>query len=164
MSLVRCKECGAQISTLAESCPGCGAKQSKSSGRLKAFFLLVVVLAAGNVIFGVNSPSKRPSQSEPEKTPEEIRRAEDLKKREDRAFAFGKAIRQHAREPDSVDFIQMFVSNDGNVACAEYRAKNGFGGMTIERAVMTGSKFTTEASSWSKHCKNGMNDTIYMVK
>jgi len=30
MAMTKCKECGAQISTTAESCPHCGAKQKKT--------------------------------------------------------------------------------------------------------------------------------------
>lgn len=40
MAIINCKECGTQISTKAESCPKCGAKQVKTSGCAK--FVLII--------------------------------------------------------------------------------------------------------------------------
>jgi hypothetical protein len=42
--MTQCKECGHQVSTKAEACPGCGAKQPKSSGCLKFVVIGVVLL------------------------------------------------------------------------------------------------------------------------
>lgn len=44
MAVVKCKECGGQVSTKAKACPSCGAKQPKKVGILGWLFVLVVVL------------------------------------------------------------------------------------------------------------------------
>lgn len=50
MAMTKCKECGAEISTTADACPRCGAKQVRTSGCAKlalgviVFFVLVSVL------------------------------------------------------------------------------------------------------------------------
>ena len=48
MAMTKCKECGAEISTTADACPKCGAKQVRTSGCAKVvlgFLGLIVFLA-----------------------------------------------------------------------------------------------------------------------
>ncbi len=48
MAMTRCKECGNEISTKADSCPKCGAKQVRTSGCAKVvlgFIVLIVLLS-----------------------------------------------------------------------------------------------------------------------
>lgn len=59
MAMTTCKECKAQISTTAESCPHCGAKRRKTSGCAMvaaAFFGLVFVLAIARGCAGDTTP------------------------------------------------------------------------------------------------------------
>lgn len=44
MALVKCKECGNQVSTKAKNCPTCGAKVVKKVGIIGWLFVLVIVL------------------------------------------------------------------------------------------------------------------------
>src|ERR1700676_1905973 len=49
MALVKCKECGEQVSTSAKSCPKCGAKPPKKTSMITwvvGFFLIFAVYAA----------------------------------------------------------------------------------------------------------------------
>ena len=68
MALVRCKECGAEISTKAVSCPKCGAVRKAQAGRtgcltwVIAFFVVAGVIGA--IIESAVKPSK-PTASEP---------------------------------------------------------------------------------------------------
>lgn len=58
MSLIKCKECGKEISEEARTCPNCGAKTSKSKKRNKVIvkiviaILIIVILA---MIIGISS-------------------------------------------------------------------------------------------------------------
>ena len=66
MALVKCKECGKEISDKAESCPHCGAPQKKKStqygcGTLIFFGIIVLVLAG---MFSSKDPSTTPSPPE----------------------------------------------------------------------------------------------------
>ncbi|MDW3024686.1 MAG: zinc ribbon domain-containing protein [Alphaproteobacteria bacterium] len=47
MSLIKCKECGKEISKSARRCPNCGGKVSRGGRWLKRLFLLVLLAAAG---------------------------------------------------------------------------------------------------------------------
>jgi hypothetical protein len=46
MGMIKCKECGAEISTKADACPKCGAKQVRTSGCAK-----IVLVAIGLFVF-----------------------------------------------------------------------------------------------------------------
>lgn len=60
MALVKCKECGEQVSTKAEACPKCGAKMPKRSS-LGAWLVLVIILF---VVYAANqSPSSNRKSS-----------------------------------------------------------------------------------------------------
>ncbi|MDW2975118.1 MAG: zinc-ribbon domain-containing protein [Alphaproteobacteria bacterium] len=47
MSLIKCRECGKEISASARRCPNCGGKVSRGGRWLKRLVLLVLLLAAG---------------------------------------------------------------------------------------------------------------------
>ncbi|CAE6906866.1 conserved protein of unknown function [Pseudomonas marincola] len=44
MALIKCRECGGQISSKASACPGCGAKPKKSVGVIGWIFVIFIVL------------------------------------------------------------------------------------------------------------------------
>ena len=52
MALIKCKECGEEISKKAEQCPKCGAPGKKKIGFFKWLFIIFVVL----VIIGIIVP------------------------------------------------------------------------------------------------------------
>ncbi len=60
MALIKCKECGKEISNTAISCPNCGAKNKNNnetaSGRLKAICFLIPLI--GIIIFAINISTK----------------------------------------------------------------------------------------------------------
>lgn len=62
MAIVKCKECGHEISTKAEACPQCGAKRKPSSmgcgGLIVVIFLAFVILTTIGIVVG---PGDQPS-------------------------------------------------------------------------------------------------------
>lgn len=73
--------------------------------------------------------------------------------RMDTAAETVKAIRGAMRDPDSLVVDSIGVDQNGDVACVAYRARNGFGGVNRESAILVGralKKATTEL--WTKHC------------
>lgn len=60
MALVKCKECGEQVSTGAQSCPKCGAKPPKKTSVFTWFVLIVIVLIAYSAM---NAPTTTPPAS-----------------------------------------------------------------------------------------------------
>lgn len=58
MALIKCKECGNQLSSKAKACPGCGAKPAKGVGVLGWIFVIVIVLPlAWNFGTGMGKPA-----------------------------------------------------------------------------------------------------------
>ena len=65
MALRKCKECGKEISTKAESCPNCGAKVKKKMGCLQSILLIFIVLIAIGYFSSKSdyAPSSSPTKS-----------------------------------------------------------------------------------------------------
>lgn len=62
MAVVKCKECGGQVSTKAASCPSCGAKAPKKTSRVAWLALIVVALLAYQAATN-DAPPKPPAQA-----------------------------------------------------------------------------------------------------
>ena len=65
MALKKCKECGNDVSTEADSCPKCGAVLKKKTGFFRfvggAFLIFITLVAVGVLISGVSNPPKTSS-------------------------------------------------------------------------------------------------------
>ena len=66
MAMTKCKECGGEISTKADACPRCGAKQVRTSGCAK-----IVLIFLGLMVFVamIGRCGREPSTSSPATTP-----------------------------------------------------------------------------------------------
>lgn len=96
---------------------------------------------------------------------EQERKAELAKAQEDRRFQFtvllAKAIKDAARDPDSLVWEDISANDDASVVCFKFRAKNGFGGMNREVAAFANGKMSQTAGAWNKNCAGKtMNDLI----
>jgi len=69
-----------------------------------------------------------------------------------------KVIKKNLREPDSLVIETVLTNENATVVCAEYRAKNGFGGMTREFIVYANKNLSQSAEVWNKHCLKEMFD------
>lgn len=164
MAMTKCKECGKEISTKAGACPNCGAKVKKQVGILGIIFSLIV----GGAIFSGVTASKKEEIAQANKSPQQIA-AEKAKKDADLhryavAVAAAKSIKGAMRDPDSLKFDSMRVSEDGKTVCAEYRAKNGFGGMNKEFVTFVKDIGHRDAATWNKNCRGAMTDQLYAVE
>ena len=57
----------------------------------------------------------------------------------------------------------MGTDDAANVVCLQYRARNGFGGMSVERMTVTTKEAGAEAVLWNRHCTGtGMHDMLYV--
>lgn len=63
MALVKCAECGAEVSSKAETCPKCGAKVAKPMGCASVLGVILVALMA-IVIFAGTSSDPQPNSSQ----------------------------------------------------------------------------------------------------
>lgn len=75
MAMTKCKECGAEISTTADACPKCGAKQVRTSGCAKValgvfvFFAFVIIVGQCSRNESTSNPSPASSTSAATSTP-----------------------------------------------------------------------------------------------
>jgi len=159
MALIKCRECGKDISTEAKACPHCGAKPPY---RPSLAFILIAGLL---VVFGIKASieSSRPPHQDAPKTAEQI--AEDAaKERRHLVVAVtAKKLKDSMREPDSVEWLYIGTNDTAEVVCLRYRARNGFGGMTVETMTVTTNEAGTEAVLWNRHCTGtGLHDMLYV--
>lgn len=148
MSLVKCRECGAQVSTSAVSCPGCGAK-AKKTGMFTWFvggLALVGVLSA--VISGTGAPS-RPAVP--------VKSAEQLAEEQAKEAVFQKVVtgarllKQGSKNPASFQLEKAAVMVDGSI-CYQYRGTNSFNATVLEQYVVSSKGGSKDASAWNKYC------------
>lgn len=65
----------------------------------------------------------------------------------------GEALRRATRDPESVIFESVKANAGATVICLQYRAKNGFGGMTREVLVLTPKGTSQEMAAWNTSCR-----------
>ena len=154
MALKPCSECGARISTRADSCPQCGAKEPASMGPVRRLLLGFAALFGAVYLFAPGTNSITPSEppAKPVKTAEQLAVEEAHKVRSMKAIFVVTAIKHGLRDPDSARWKFVGVNDDASVVCVEYRAKNGFGGLNLERAAYAKGKVSSTAASWNRHC------------
>lgn len=164
MALVKCKECGEQVSTKAKTCPKCGAKPPKKTSFLTWAVLVFIALT----VYGVYqqesnmTPEQRKARAEQraiaakekeaELAKEAAQKAEKEKENKRKGFhclsswngshpALKKYAEENMRDPDSFEHIETRITpvteNGTHQLIMKYRAKNGFGGMTVGSAIAT---------------------------
>jgi hypothetical protein len=63
-----------------------------------------------------------------------------------------KLLKDSLREPDSMVIDKALASQDGNVICIRYRGRNGFGGMSVEQLIISGTQQGSTEDDWRRHC------------
>ena len=137
MSLVACTECGNQISNSAKACPNCGHELPKPSTakRIRKWVLYFIAFTVVMQIIGVMTGTKKsfPSAESKDKKPTLNRMVADCEVNWELAF------KSKMRDPDSLDWdrknAEFGMYKDKTVIAVPYRAKNGMGGMTLDKAL-----------------------------
>lgn len=86
MALVKCKECGADVSSKAAACPKCGAKPTKKTSIFTWVVLVVTLIAAWAMITGESGLSSSSSTTAAAGSSPSARKAEALKGVELKSF------------------------------------------------------------------------------
>lgn len=148
MALKDCKECGKQISTEAESCPHCGAKQPKPTSRLS-------ILIAGLVLIGILQSawkSDPPAAPKPPPDPAGERRL----KEEVGALLYIKGTMKNPASFELVDFIRT----PENSLCITYRGTNSFNAVITQHHVINNSVNSNNAKDWKAHCAGRFGEDV----
>ncbi len=154
MAMVKCKECGNDVSTSASACQKCGAKPPKKTS--------VVTLVIGGgfalAVFGMVISANSERQAQPVKSAAQIA----LEAKKSAAFAQTvlvlSALKASLRAPDSLTFESIRANDDASIVCVEYRAQNGFGGLNKEILVYAKGKATNTPAAWNKNCTQSLFD------
>lgn len=149
MRLVSCKECKHQISKSAKVCPNCGYQKSKISVT-RIFFLCFLVL----IIYSAYTMEPAPPLPKTQLTPEQ-QASED---RFQKVSFIGSALITNLHDPNSVEWLFIGSDEKADLVCFEYRAKNGFGALRLEKTAILNGK----EASWDKNCaKANLYDTTH---
>jgi DNA-directed RNA polymerase subunit RPC12/RpoP len=168
MALMKCLECGGDVSSEAQSCPHCGVlvkKPKPPMSRAKKLALCAVGLFVLSVVYQTDQSAQRKAA----RTPEQV--AADEKEAAQEAVRVGAVrvavdqLRKSLRDPDSLVVESARAAADPVLVCIEYRAKNGFGGMNKEFVVFTGKKaYPGNAAVWNKSCLGALRDYTQAVR
>ena len=175
MALVKCKECGEQISTKAKSCPKCGATPPKKTSFVTwAVLVLIVLVVYGTMQEQANlTPEQKAARTEQrkaeseaeEKKDAERKLAQDQKTKEYIWIEKGKeSVLAKLKDPKSAEFKEVYFFRGADnvpITCGQVNSKNSFGGYVgFQRFVSAGSpemtflqnEVTDFATVWNKFC------------
>tara|TARA_R100000900_G_scaffold29754_1_gene23976 strand:- start:395263 stop:395763 length:501 start_codon:yes stop_codon:yes gene_type:complete len=143
-NLIDCKECGHSVAKSAKTCPNCGVdKPGKhppppptTSEQVVTFIILALII--GGVYFWMReTPEERQARiAEESRIEEENRQAgfHCLSSLNGSHRLLARAVQESLRNPDSFEHIETRItpvdSNGEHLLFMEYRATNGFGGVT----------------------------------
>lgn len=164
MALVKCKECGSEVSSKAEACPKCGARVARKPmgcGSLIGVIILgAIIISAFSSIFSSSKDTKSTAAAvPPPETPEQAATRKQKDAAVQRATAGAVALKKAMRDPDGFKLESALVIDGSGAVCYDYRAKNGFGGTNVGHAVFSGDGKTFKTSEmdgftrlWNKEC------------
>lgn len=156
MSIIKCHECGNSVSSEAKACPNCGVKPKMRPGALGIILVLFVGFVLFRCTMSVEEAGHRSAAKEAAKTPEQkaaeaAARAKE-EQRIDTALRVEKLVKEHAKNPASLKFEQLAVSENSDIACGKYRATNSYNAVVPGIVVITPKGYSFEIDHWKKHC------------
>lgn len=139
MALVKCKQCGKEISKNAKLCPECGEPRSQGIGCGTVVVLLVFAA------FMVNLWNDTFNPAPPANPPAPLTAEQQRTARIEAGFSvwdgahrkLEKLIETNLKDPDSYEHIETkyIDKQDHILVYMKYRAKNSFGGFVIGNVV-----------------------------
>lgn len=126
---------------------------------IPAIFILVLFCFAAWTFLGALANPFVASRSN---AANDAEKAADLK-RYAAATVAADTVKKSIRDPDSLVFDTLLVSDDTKAICIRFRARNGFGGMTRESIVLVNHEETTDTNAWTKHCLGKMHDLAVLM-
>ncbi|HEY3432528.1 MAG TPA: hypothetical protein VGK09_08270 [Rhodocyclaceae bacterium] len=176
MALINCKECNAQVSTEAKSCPHCGAKVSfkKPVSLLVKLFLIALGIGIVGATIDSNRVKEAREQAEAAKSPQQKVKEESDRKKHEVLIQWGIAgamqLKNGMKDPATFELTSLYLTPT-DFACYEYRAKNSFGAILPSSAVLTpkGKLLLRErdngafATNWNKECTKPGGEEIKTI-
>jgi predicted nucleic acid-binding Zn ribbon protein len=128
MALVKCKECGNEVSDSAKTCPKCGIEKPVKKRMSMTFKLILILLAAGVLLPVVSVMTGNPPSGggQTQQTKEKSLTAEE--KMKINALQLMRGLKASLKDPESARFGHITIDAKGSLLCGEVNAKNSLGG------------------------------------
>ena len=144
MALVKCKDCGKEISPSAKTCPNCGAPVPKGTSTatwvIGGFFSLIVA----SCIF---------RQAEVPGTTVAKAPADPAKEARFQSVVAGARWSKNSmKNPKSFELVSATMP-DSATACYVYRGTNSFNAVVTQRHVISNAVNSGEPDAWNRHCE-----------
>ena len=154
MTSVNCASCGLKIDSKASACIHCGAKPpSKPPASIIIAAVIVSFIVLANLLsFVFSDPTPAPSTASVPAPPAKAPADPAHEARVKQALLTATLVKTALRDPDSLTWKHIWVSEDASVVCLVYRARNGFGGQNAESAVYAEGRLSNAAAAWSENC------------
>jgi DNA-directed RNA polymerase subunit RPC12/RpoP len=178
MALIKCSECGREVSTQAKKCPQCGAKIKKPKKPVSSIVALFVVAMGAFIIYGVIKGNQQRDDKQSVEaarvaalTPEQRAQEKADSSKRGAQLQLGAqgalALKHAAKDPEAFELRSAVVKLDG-ATCYNYRAKNSFGAVMPGEAVLSkaGHIYIKEqdeggfARVWNKECTVSGGDEV----
>lgn len=147
MALIKCTECGKEVSNEAANCVNCGAKIKKPTS------IATLIVAAVAAVIVVQCSMSMSKSTQPKAPPDPV-----AEERFQKTARIAMALKQSLRDPESLTLESAWANDDASVVCIEYRARNGFGGINKEFIISAKGKLSKEPAAWNKHCTKAVFD------
>lgn len=152
--MATCAGCGLSVQNKVSACPHCGATPKSPIGTAT---IAVAVLGGALVLANFASlvaPDAKPEAARGAPVAIAAKPTPDpaSESRVRQALVVATLIKTGLRDPESVSWQHIRANDDASVVCLEYRARNGFGGLKLERTTYAGGRLSSESSVWNKNC------------
>lgn len=145
MTLLKCEECGHDVSSQAEKCPGCGCPPPKPENKpsspkkdklidstlyaVLGIFILIIAIGVIHKFF--NPTDEIPQQTAQQSRQEKINKG--FLKYSGAHIGLQVAIKHYMNDPDSYEHIKTNYTDHGDhlIVNTQFRGKNMFGGLVI---------------------------------
>lgn len=136
MALVKCADCGTQVSTSAKACPNCGAPRKKPTSAVTWFVGGLFAFVVAGMVFKKDPPPSPPVSTKvpPAGTPTASKEPSQADLQIQAGIAAARAIKAATKNPASFQ-LESFLIYPGGATCIEYRGTNSFNAVVPGRGV-----------------------------
>lgn len=156
MPVVKCRECGKEVSDSAKVCPHCGIKNPAPPSKIRRALGWIVIAAA---VVGIptcihNNQEAKQAQTakaaaeEAALTPAQRAEKASQEQQFQRAVALARSLKAAMKDPASFELTSA-TAMAGDAFCFEYRAKNSFNATTSDQIALSA---TGKKLSWNTAC------------
>lgn len=148
-NLAKCRDCEHEVSKSAKTCPNCGVAKpaQQQTSTLTGLIAIGLIVWAGSALVDGGTP-ETPEQRQQRVVAEDREAEEDKRKGFHCLSAWDGShravvsyVEQNLKDPDSFDHAETRITpvneNGEHLLVMQYRAKNGFGALTIGNATAT---------------------------